>query len=281
MTSSISTPSSRSCGRRRWWPAPSASTGDSDMASHLRLGVNIDHVATIRNARGGRHPDPVRAATLASEAGADGITAHLREDRRHISDDDIARLKSSIARPLNLEMAATPEMIEIAVRTRPHEACLVPERRAERTTEGGLDAAGQRAELGPRITALRAANIRVSLSIAADRTQIETAAALGAPVIEIHTGAWCHALFDGDKAAADHEWRRIGEGAKLAKSRGREVHAGHGLDYATAETIASLPEIVELNIGHFLIGEAVFTSLAASVKVMRAAMDRGRARAAQ
>jgi pyridoxine 5-phosphate synthase len=240
----------------------------------LRLGVNIDHVATIRNARGGRHPDPVRAAKLAIHAGADGITAHLREDRRHISDDDIAK-------PLNLEMAATPEMTDIAVRTRPHAACLVPERRAERTTEGGLDAAGQRAELGPRIAALRAANIRVSLFIAADRKQIETAAALGAPVIEIHTGAWCHALFDGDKAAADHEWRRIVEGAKLARSLGLEVHAGHGLDYATAETIASLPEIVELNIGHFLIGEAVFTSLAASVKVMRAAMDRGRARAAQ
>ena len=247
----------------------------------LRLGVNIDHVATIRNARGGRHPDPVRAAKLAIHAGADGITAHLREDRRHISDDDIARLKAGIATPLNLEMAATPEMIEIALRTRPHAACLVPERRAERTTEGGLDAAGQRAELGPRIAALRSANIRVSLFIAADRKQIETAAALGAPVIEIHTGAWCHALFDGDKAAADHEWRRIGEGAKLAKSLGLEVHAGHGLDYATAEAIASLPEIAELNIGHFLIGEAVFTSLAASVKVMRAAMDRGRARVAQ
>jgi pyridoxine 5-phosphate synthase len=247
----------------------------------LRLGVNIDHVATIRNARGGRHPDPVRAAKLAIHAGADGITAHLREDRRHISDDDIARLKAEIDKPLNLEMAATPEMADIAVRTRPHAACLVPERRAERTTEGGLDAAGQRAELGPRIAALRSANIRVSLFIAADRKQIETAAALGAPVIEIHTGAWCHALFDGDKAAADHEWRRIGEGAKLAKSLGLEVHAGHGLDYATAEAIASLPEIAELNIGHFLIGEAVFTSLAASVKVMRAAMDRGRARAAQ
>ena len=250
------------------------------MASHLRLGVNIDHVATIRNARGGRHPDPVRAATLAIEAGADGITAHLREDRRHISDDDIARLKSSIARPLNLEMAATPEMIDIAVRTRPHAACLVPERRAERTTEGGLDAAGQRAELGPRIAALRAANIRVSLFIAADPRQIETAAELGAPVIEIHTGAWCHALFDGDKSAAEHEWRRICDGAKLARGLGLEVHAGHGLDFASAEAIAALPEIVELNIGHFLIGEAVFTGLAAAIKEMRAAMDRGRGRAA-
>jgi pyridoxine 5-phosphate synthase len=249
-------------------------------APHLRLGVNIDHVATIRNARGGRHPDPVRAAKLAIEAGADGITAHLREDRRHISDDDIARLKSGIAKPLNLEMAATPEMIEIAVRTRPHAACLVPERRAERTTEGGLDAAGQRAELGPRVAALRAANIRVSLFIAADPRQIETAAALGAPVIEIHTGAWCHALLDGNAAAADSEWRRICDGARLARRLGLEVHAGHGLDFASAETIARLPEIVELNIGHFLVGEAVFTGLAAAIGAMRAAMDRGRAHAA-
>ncbi len=248
--------------------------------AHLRLGVNIDHVATIRNARGGRHPDPVRAAKLAIEAGADGITAHLREDRRHISDDDIARLKAAISTPLNLEMAATPEMIDIAVRTRPHAACLVPERRAERTTEGGLDAAGTRAELGPRIAALRAANIKVSLFIAADPKQIETAAALGAPVIEIHTGAWCHALFDGNGTAADSEWRRIHDGASLARSLGLEVHAGHGLDYASAETIAALPEIVELNIGHFLIGEAVFTGLTAAIKTMRAAMDRGRAKAA-
>src|SRR5688500_13137690 len=176
-------------------------------APHLRLGVNIDHIATIRNARGGRHPDPVRAAMVAIEAGADGITAHLREDRRHISDDDIARLtarlKAGIAKPLNLEMAATDEMIGIATRTRPHAACLVPERRAERTTEGGLDAAGQRTEHGPKIAAPRAAGIRVSLFIAADPKQIETAVELGAPVIEIHTGAWCHALIDGDKSAAE------------------------------------------------------------------------------
>ena len=244
---------------------------------HLRLGVNIDHVATIRNARGGRHPDPVRAAKLAIAAGADGITAHLREDRRHISDDDIARLKAEIAKPLNLEMAATAEMIAIALRTRPHAACLVPERRAERTTEGGLDAAGGRSELAGKIAALRDAGIRVSLFIAADRAQIEAAAAMAAPVIEIHTGAWCHALFDDNKAAAEAEWRRIREGAKLAKSLGLEVHAGHGLDYASAEAIASLPELVELNIGHFLIGEAVFTGLAETVKAMRAAMDRGRA----
>jgi pyridoxine 5-phosphate synthase len=241
--------------------------------------VNIDHVATIRNARGGRHPDPVRAARLAIDAGADGITAHLREDRRHISDDDIARLKAEIAKPLNLEMAATPEMIAIALRTTPHAACLVPERRAERTTEGGLDAAGGRAELAPRIAALREAGIRVSLFIAAGPAQIEAAAALGAPVIEIHTGAWCHALLDGNKAMADAEWRRIRGGARLAKSLGLEVHAGHGLDFATAETIAMLPEIVELNIGHFLIGEAVFTGLAQAIRGMRAAMDRGRAQA--
>ena len=247
---------------------------------HLRLGVNIDHVATIRNARGGRHPDPVRAAGLAIEAGADGITAHLREDRRHISDDDIARLKASISKPLNLEMAATPEMTDIAVRTRPHAACLVPERRAERTTEGGLDAAGTRAELGPRVAALRSAGIRVSLFIAPDAKQIETAAALGAPVIEIHTGAWCHALFDNDTAAAEREWRRIREGAGLARKLGLEVHAGHGLDFASAEAIATLPEIAELNIGHFLIGEAVFTGLGPAIKAMRAAMDRGRAKVA-
>jgi pyridoxine 5-phosphate synthase len=246
----------------------------------LRLGVNIDHVATIRNARGGRHPDPVRAAKLAIAAGADGITAHLREDRRHISDDDIARLKAEIAKPLNLEMAATPEMIAIAVRTRPHAACLVPERRAERTTEGGLDAAGASEALAPKVKALREAGIRVSLFIAADPAQIRAAVALGAPVIEIHTGAWCHALLDGDRAAADAEWRRIREGATLARSLGLEAHAGHGLDYASAETIAALPEIVELNIGHFLVGEAVFVGLADTVKGMRAAMDRGRAAAA-
>src|SRR3954468_6509020 len=210
----------------------------------LRLGVNIDHVATIRNARGGRHPDPVRAAKLAIHAGADGITAHLREDRRHISDDDIARLKAEIDKPLNLEMAATPEMTAIAVPTRPPAAALLPDRRADRTTEGALDAAGQRAELGPRIAAPRGAAIRVSLFIAADPKQIETAAALGAPVIEIHTGAWCHALFDGDKAKAEIEWRRICDGAGLARRLGLEVHAGHGLDFASAETIATLPEIV-------------------------------------
>lgn len=246
----------------------------------LRLGVNIDHVATIRNARGGRHPDPVRAAKLAIDAGADGITAHLREDRRHISDDDIARLKAAIKKPLNLEMAATDEMVEIALRTRPHATCLVPERRAERTTEGGLDVVAGGAGLKSKIAQLRAAGIRVSLFIAADPAQIKQAAAFEAAVIEIHTGAWCHALADGHKAEADAEWRRIREGAQLAASLGLEVHAGHGLDFASAETIAGVPQIVELNIGHFLVGEAVFVGLADSIKTMRAAMDRGRKAAA-
>ncbi len=246
---------------------------------HLRLGVNIDHVATIRNARGGRHPDPVRAAKLAIAAGADGVTAHLREDRRHISDEDIARLKAEIAKPLNLEMAATEEMVGIAVRTKPHAACLVPERRAERTTEGGLDVAGQHNTVAAAVAKLREAGVRVSLFIAAEGRQIEAAARVGAPVIEIHTGAWSHALAEGDATQAEAEWRRIGEGARLAKSLGLEIHAGHGLDYASAETIAALPEIVELNIGHFLVGEAVFVGLDKAIEVMRAAMDRGRAKA--
>ena len=210
--------------------------------SHLRLGVNVDHVATIRNARGGRHPDPVRAAKLAIEAGADGITAHLREDRRHIRDDDMARLKAEIAKPLNFEMAATAEMVAIAAKTRPHAACLVPERRAERTTEGGLDAAGQRAQLTPAVAELKRAGIRVSLFIAAEPAQIEAAVAIGAPVIEIHTGAWCDALAEGRGAAAQAEWRRIVDGAALAKRLGLEVHAGHGLDFKTAEEIAALPK---------------------------------------
>jgi pyridoxine 5-phosphate synthase len=246
---------------------------------HLRLGVNIDHVATIRNARGGRHPDPVRAAKLAIEAGADGITAHLREDRRHISDDDIAGLKAAIDKPLNLEMAATPEMIEIALRTRPHAACLVPERREERTTEGGLDVFGQHNHLVPVVSRLKDAGIRVSLFIAADPKQIETAARLGAPVIEIHTGAWCHALIDGNAKTAVTDWQRIRAGAALGRRIGLEVHAGHGLDYASAEAIAALPEVAELNIGHFLVGDAVFIGLAETIRLMRAAMDRGRARA--
>jgi pyridoxine 5-phosphate synthase len=244
----------------------------------IRLGVNIDHVATVRNARGGRHPDPLKAAEIAIAAGADGVTAHLREDRRHIVDDDIARLKARISKPLNLEMAATPEMIEIARRVRPHAACVVPERRQERTTEGGLDAAGQREALHGAVARLADAGIRVSLFIAAAPAQIEAAAAIGAPVIEIHTGAWCEAVTAGDAAAGAAEFERIVRGAALAKSAGLEVHAGHGLDFITAERIAALPEIVELNIGHFLIGEAVFDGLAEAVRRMRAAMDRGRAR---
>jgi pyridoxine 5-phosphate synthase len=245
----------------------------------LRLGVNVDHVATLRNARGGRLPDPVRAARLAIAAGADGITAHLREDRRHIRDDDMARLKAEIDRPLNFEMAATPEMLAIAIRTAPHAVCLVPERREERTTEGGLDAAGQYNQLAPVVARLCDAGVRVSLFIAPEERQIEAAARIRAPVIEIHTGAWCDALAEGRAAAADAEWQRIRAGAALARSAGLEVHAGHGLDYASAETIAALPEVVELNIGHFLVGEAVFAGLGETVRTMRAAMDRGRARA--
>ncbi len=247
--------------------------------SHLRLGVNIDHVATIRNARGGWHPDPVRAAKLAIVAGADGITAHLREDRRHICDEDIERLKAEISKPLNFEMAATEEMVTIALKTRPHAACLVPEKRTERTTEGGLDVAGQHNMLAPAVAKLIEAGIRVSLFIAPETRQIEAAARIHAPVVEIHVGAWCEALAQRQNEAAEAEWGRIREGARRAKGLGLEVHAGHGLDYASAETIAALPEIVELNIGHFLIGEAVFESLSEAVKLMRAAMDRGRARA--
>src|SRR6187399_2028771 len=245
-------------------------------APFLRLGVNIDHVATVRNARGGRHPDPVRAALLAIEAGADGITAHLREDRRHIRDEDMARLKAEISKPLNFEMAATDDMMRISLATRPHAVCLVPERRQELTTEGGLDVVGQHNALAPFIARLNDAGIRVSLFIAADPRQIEWAAKLRAPVIEIHTGAWCDAVVDGhaDKAAA--EWQRIVAGAALARGAGLEVHAGHGLDYQTAETISALPEIAELNIGYFMMGEALFVGLGETVRQMRAAMDRGR-----
>jgi pyridoxine 5-phosphate synthase len=248
-------------------------------APPLRLGVNVDHVATLRNARGGARPDPVRAALLAIEAGADGITAHLREDRRHIRDADMARLKAEISKPLNFEMAATPDMLRISLATKPHAVCLVPERREELTTEGGLDVVGQHNALAPFIARLNDAGIRVSLFIAADPRQIETAARLRAPVIEIHTGAWCDAVVDGETEKAEAEWRKIVAGAKLARQSGLEVHAGHGLDYATAETIAALPEIVELNIGYFMIGEAILVGLGQTVREMRAAMDRGRNRA--
>jgi pyridoxine 5-phosphate synthase len=244
----------------------------------LRLGVNVDHVATLRNARAGRNPDPVRAAKLAIDAGADGITAHLREDRRHIRDEDMARLKAEISKPLNFEMAATSEMLRIALATKPHAVCLVPERREELTTEGGLDVIGHHNALAPFIAELNDAGIRVSLFIAADPRQIEISARLKAPVIEIHTGAWCDAVVDGDTAKAEAEWQRIVAGAALARSIGLEVHAGHGLDYVTAEKIASVPEIVELNIGYYMIGEALFVGLAETVRTMRGAMDRGRSK---
>lgn len=245
---------------------------------HLRLGVNIDHVATVRNARGGRHPDPVRAAQLAVKAGADGITAHLREDRRHISDDDIARLMSEIALPLNLEMAATDEMAAIAVRHRPHAACIVPERREERTTEGGLDAAGNAKRLGPIVAALGAAGVRVSLFLEPEARQIRTAVALGAPVVELHTGTYCEAWHRRDEAAFGRELTRLAEAAALGHSLGLEMHAGHGLDFDTVAPIAAIPVFRELNIGHFLVGEAIFVGLESSIRAMRRLMDAARAK---
>ena len=244
---------------------------------HLRLGVNIDHVATVRNARGGAHPDPLRAAILAAEAGADGITAHLREDRRHIVDADIERLMATITLPLNFEMAATDEMVALALRHRPHAACLVPERREERTTEGGLDAIGGHNDLAPKIARLRDAGVRVSLFIAPDKAQLDMAARLGAPVVELHTGPYCHAAPGAERAA---ELARMAEAAAHGHALGLEVHAGHGLDFDTVGDIAALPELAELNIGHFLIGEAIFVGLAAAIGRMRAAMDAARAKAA-
>jgi len=238
----------------------------------LRLGVNIDHVATIRNARGGDHPDPVRAATLAAEAGADGITAHLREDRRHITDRDIDRLMAEIDLPLNLEMAATEEMLEIALRHRPNAACIVPERREERTTEGGLDAAGQHNHLAYYVEKLGAANIRVSLFIEPSERQVEAALRLKAPVIEFHTGSYAHA--EGE--AKSTELKRIADCAALAVKNGIEPHAGHGLTFDNVVPVAAIPQLAELNIGHFLIGEAIFTGLEASVRRMRDLMDHAR-----
>jgi pyridoxine 5-phosphate synthase len=236
---------------------------------HLRLGVNIDHVATVRNARGAGYPDPVRAALLAQEAGADGITAHLREDRRHITDADIARLSAELSIPLNLEMAATDEMLAIALRHRPHAACIVPEKREERTTEGGLDAAGQHNQLAPLIAELGAANIRVSLFIEPDPRQIEAALGLGAPVVELHTGRYAELAGEVQHA----ELRRLSDAAALAAKNGIEVHAGHGLTYENVAAVAAIPQLRELNIGHFLIGEALFVGLAESIREMRAAMD--------
>jgi pyridoxine 5-phosphate synthase len=240
--------------------------------TRLRLGVNIDHVATIRNARGGAFPDPARAARLAAEAGADGITAHLREDRRHISDADIERLSREIALPLNLEMAATDEMLAIALRHKPHAACIVPEKREERTTEGGIDAAGQHNRLAPIVRKLGAANVRVSLFIEADKRQFDAAKSLGAPVVEIHTGAYC----DTSGAAREKHLKAIREGAAYGASLGLEIHAGHGLSYDTVGPIAAIPQIRELNIGHFLVGEAIFVGLEASIREMRRLMDEAR-----
>jgi len=246
----------------------------------LRLGVNVDHVATVRNARGGAAPDPVRAALLAVEAGADGITAHLREDRRHIHDDDMKRLKASIKKPLNFEMAATEAMLDIALRIRPHACCLVPEKRTERTTEGGLDVIGGFHALKPFVAELGKAGIRVSMFIEPSSEAVKASADLGAPAVELHTGAWCDALAHRDKGRADYEFGRLRVAAAQTPGLGLECHAGHGLDYDSARVIASLPEIVELNIGHFLVGEAIFVGLAETVKRMRAAMDEGRTTAA-
>ena len=240
------------------------------MTGRLRLGVNIDHVATVRNARGGAHPDPVRAAVAAVAAGADGITAHLREDRRHIRDADVAALMDALTVPLNLEIAATDEMLAIALRHRPHAACIVPERREERTTEGGLDAAGRFAELEPAVRALGEAGVRVSLFVEPAAQQIAAALRLGAPVVELHTGRYA----EGDADGA--ELRRLADAAALAAKNGIEVHAGHGLTFGNVAAIAAIPQVAELNIGHFLIGEAVFGGLDGAIREMREIMDASR-----
>jgi pyridoxine 5-phosphate synthase len=243
----------------------------------LRLGVNIDHVATVRNARGGTTPDPVRAAMMAEVAGADGITAHLREDRRHITDGDIERLSRELKIPLNLEMAATDEMLAIALRAKPHAACIVPEKREERTTEGGIDAAGQHNRLAPLVRQLGGANIRVSMFIEPDRAQLDASKSLGAPVVELHTGAYAEAGFRGDQKEEARLLGRLREAAAYGASIGLEIHAGHGLTFDNVKPIAAIPEIRELNIGHFLIGEAVFIGLDASIRKMRHLMDEARA----
>jgi pyridoxine 5-phosphate synthase len=245
------------------------------MTRRLRLGVNIDHVATIRNARGGGHPDPVAAAAIAAKAGADGITAHLREDRRHISDDDIRRLSREINLPLNLEMAATAEMLDVALRHKPHAACIVPEKRQERTTEGGLDVAGAMDRLQPFVNALGKAGTRVSFFVEPEAAQLDAARALGAPVVELHTGAYCNASRSSDWAR-EGELERLIAAAHHAAEIGLECHAGHGLTYDTVGPIAAIPEVVELNIGHFIIGEAIFRGMEASIRGMRELMDLSR-----
>ena len=244
--------------------------------SRLRLGVNIDHVATIRNARGGDHPDPVRAAEIVAAVGGDGITAHLREDRRHIRDEDLQRIQDATDLPLNLEMAATQEMLEIALRHKPHAACIVPEKREERTTEGGLDAAGLHNTLVPIVDQLREAGIRVSLFIEASENQLDAALRLGAPVVEFHTGEYAHALLDGHSERTAAELRRITDMSALAAKNGVEPHAGHGLTYENVQPIAAIPQIAELNIGHYLIGEAIFAGLEPAIRRMRDLMDEAR-----
>jgi pyridoxine 5-phosphate synthase len=249
-------------------------------AAPLRLGVNIDHVATIRNARGGVHPDPIRAAHLAVLAGADGITAHLREDRRHIRDLDMERLKRQLFVPLNFEMAATGEMVEIATRLRPHAVCLVPEKREERTTEGGLDVIGAHAALEPAVRELKEAGIRVSLFVEPDQEIMRAACDLGVPVVELHTGTYCDAFSGEDQGRVAHELDRIRRAAEFGARIGLEIHAGHGLTFDSVRPVAAIPQIVELNIGHFLVGEAVFMGLDEAVRGMRQAMDEARAEAA-
>jgi pyridoxine 5-phosphate synthase len=246
------------------------------MSNHIRLGVNIDHVATIRNARGGDHPDPMRAVRIVQQAGGDGITVHLREDRRHIRDSDLDAIMAGSTLPINLEMAATEEMLAIALRHRPHAACIVPEKREERTTEGGLDAAGLHNTLMPIVSRLGEAGIRVSLFIEPEARQIEAAMRLGAPVVELHTGRYAHLWLDEDRDGVQAELKRIADAAALASKNGIEPHAGHGLTFENVQPIAAIPQLAELNIGHYLIGEAIFNGLEASIRKMRHLMDEAR-----
>jgi len=246
------------------------------MSNHIRLGVNIDHVATIRNARGGDHPDPMRAVRIVQQAGGDGITVHLREDRRHIRDSDLDAIMAGATLPINLEMAATEEMLAIALRHKPHAACIVPEKREERTTEGGLDAAGLHNTLMPIVGRLREAGIRVSLFIEPEARQIEAAMQLGAPVVELHTGRYAHLWLDDDREGVQAELKRIADAAALAAKNGIEPHAGHGLTFENVQPIAAIPQLAELNIGHYLIGEAIFDGLEASIRKMRQLMDEAR-----